>query len=312
LSPDSSPLFLALVGPTAVGKTELALDLADRLRTDILSVDSMQVYRGMNIGTAKPSLEERRGIPHHLIDVADPRDLFSVSDYLDLAVPILQRHWEEKKPLVLCGGTGLYFKALSEGLAESPPPDREFRRSMEQQADIEGTGGLYDRLSALDSASATRIHPNDRKRIIRALEIHHQTGLTKSEYEARQTPPVWSQAFRWLGLRRNWEDLDTRIDRRVEAMLDQGLEREVRSLLEQGLTSKNTAMQALGYKEMVDYLQGKAILEESVQLIQQRTRRFARRQMSWFRPMIEIEWWDLPSPSSPDLVGVILEKTGLP
>ncbi|MCG3196496.1 MAG: tRNA (adenosine(37)-N6)-dimethylallyltransferase MiaA [Candidatus Omnitrophica bacterium] len=295
-----SPALIALVGPTASGKTSFALSLAERLQAEILSVDSMQVYTGMDIGTAKPTPTERSRIPHHGIDVADPREFFSVADYLAISRPILEEFFSKERPLILCGGTGLYFKALVEGLAEAPPPDLEFRAELEARADQEGTGPLHAMLTRLDPSSAAKIHPHDRKRIIRALEIHHATGLSKTDFESRQESPPWKESVLWFGLRRAWGDLDRRIDLRVEDMFAKGLLDEVRDLIASGCGCRHTAMQALGYKEVLDHLEGRSSLDEAEALIKQRTRRFARRQMSWFRPNRSIKWLSLSPSRSPE------------
>jgi tRNA dimethylallyltransferase len=290
---ETSPPIIAITGATATGKTSLAIDVAEELDTVILSADSMQVYRGMDIGTAKPTADEVARVPHHLIDVADPTQPFSVSDYCQLATPIIEEYQNRGRPLVVCGGTGLYFKSLFEGLAEAPPPDFEFRAEMERQAEETGTPRLHERLSEVDPESAAKIHPNDRKRIIRALEILHCTGVRKTEFEALQETPPWRDSVRWFGLLRPWEELDRRIDSRVEDMFEQGLIEEVRQLVAKGCSSKHTSMQALGYKEVLEHLDGQRGLAETVDLIQQRTRRFARRQMTWFRPNPEIHWIEI-------------------
>lgn len=295
-----SPALIALVGPTAVGKTSFALSLGERLHAEILSVDSMQVYVGMDIGTAKPTPDERARVPHHGLDVADPRDLFSVADYLSIARPIIEEFFTKNRPLILCGGTGLYFKALIEGLAEAPPPDPDLRAELEAEADEGGTGPLHARLARLDSTAARKIHPHDRKRIIRALEIHHATGLSKTEFETRQAAPPWRDCVLWFGLKRAWEDLDQRIDLRVEDMFSMPLLEEVEGLIASGCGRRHTAMQALGYKEILDHLEGNCSLKEAKGVIKQRTRRFARRQMSWFRPNRLIKWLSLGPSRSPE------------
>jgi tRNA dimethylallyltransferase len=285
--------ILALAGPTASGKTALALLLAESLETEILSADSMQVYRGMDIGSAKPDLEEQRRARHHCIDVADPRNPFSVADYRRLATAVLERFQLQGRPIVVCGGTGLYLKALFEGLAEAPPPDFGFRAEMEGVAQREGVESLHTRLARADPGSAAKVHPHDRKRIIRALEIHHATGMTRTDFENQQPPPIWKQYVIWRGIRRPWADLDRRIDTRVDAMFRRGLVAEVQALVAQGCTLGHTAMQGLGYKEVLNHIEGNMGLDETIELVKQRTRRFARRQMTWFRSNPAIRWMDL-------------------
>jgi tRNA dimethylallyltransferase len=283
------PLILAITGPTASGKSSLALEVAESLQTEILSADSMQVYRGMDIGTAKPTPEEQRKIPHHAIDVASPYLPFSVADYCTVAQPVLIKFFEEDRPIVVCGGTGLYLKALFEGLAEAPPPDFDFREKMESRVLEEGTPSLHKELLHIDPEAASKIHPNDCKRIIRALEIHHLTGLTKTAFETQQEPPPWRNRIAWFGLTWPWVELDQRINQRVGWMFEQGLVKEVENLLAGGAFS-HTALQGLGYKEVVQHLDGERGLAETIELIKQKTRRFARRQMTWFRPNKEIRW----------------------
>ncbi len=288
-SPPRPPLIYTITGPTASGKSALALEVAESLQTEILSADSMQVYRGMDIGTAKPTLDEQCRVPHHAIDVASPYLPFSVADYCAVAAPVLNRFYEENRPLVVCGGTGLYLKALFEGLAEAPPPDFDFRERMELRAMEEGISSLHEELLRVDPEAASKIHPNDCKRIIRALEIHHLTGLTKTAFEAQQEAPPWRNRIAWFGLTWPWKELDRRINQRVDWMFEQGLIKEVENLLIGGAFS-HTALQGLGYKEVVQHLDGERGLEETIELIKQKTRRFARRQMTWFRPNREIRW----------------------
>ena len=284
--------LIAIVGPTASGKSEIALALAERLGASILSADSMQVYRGMDIGTAKPTRAERARVPHYLIDVADPRDPFSVSDFREKAVAVVEDHAERSVPLIVCGGTGLYFKALFEGLAQGPPPNESYRAEMESIATEKGSAFLHGKLAQVDPLSAETIHPNDRKRIIRALEIHRGTGATKKELEEVQERPPFRDRVEWFGLLPPWAKLDERIEARVERMFEAGLVEEVKGLTERGCSLEHTSMQALGYKETLAYLSGRSGLEETKETIKQRTRRFARRQMTWFRTLSEVAWRD--------------------
>jgi tRNA dimethylallyltransferase len=322
--------LIAIVGPTASGKSDYALQLALSLQgkinlcgeaqsahcneVAILSADSMQVYRGMDIGTAKPTAEERARVPHYGIDIADPHQPFSVADYCAYATPLIQRASElcgevqsahrknnsvctgevssplPPPPLLICGGTGLYFKALFEGLAEAPPPDFPYRQEMEALALQKGTTYLHDRLAKVDFEAAHRIHPHDQKRIIRALEIHHATGMSRSEYEAQQPVPAWRDQVQWIGITRPWEELDQRINQRVETMFKDGLVDEVSNLIKGGIPLSHTALQGLGYKEVIAYLNHERSYVETVELIKQKTRRYARRQMTWFRANKGIEW----------------------
>lgn len=308
----SAFFILALVGPTASGKTSISLHLAERLETPIISVDSMQVYRGMDIGTAKPTLEERRGVLHYGLDLADPTKPFSVADYCASIHPVLAESSKNNQAVIACGGTGLYFKGLFEGLAEAPPPDYGFRAEMENHAEQAGTEHLYEQLATIDPKSASKIHPNDRKRIIRALEIHHQTGLSKSAFEELQKPPVWSDRVLWFGLRRDFEELDQRIDERVEKMIQHGLVDEVKGLLDLQCTPAHTSMQALGYKEIIEHLEGRLSLDQAIETIKQRTHRYARRQMTWFRPNRHIQWLEMGDETSPEEISEqILRSTSV-
>lgn len=295
--------ILLIYGPTAVGKTDLSLRLAEEIGAEIVSMDSMQVYRGLDIGSAKPTREERARVSHHLIDVAEPTEDFSVGSFCDLAAPILRRAVEEDRPLILCGGTGLYVKSLIDGLAEVPPPNPEFRIAMEAEAGRLGLDLLHRRLSEIDPTAASRIHPHDRKRIIRALEIHHATGMTKTEFEESQIHPPWRDRVKWIGLRRDWEDLDRRIHDRVDRMFEAGLLDEVRGLLDRGCTPDHTAMKGLGYREVIAHLRGDETLERTIELIKRNTRRFARRQMGWFRNDPRMNWMEADGSSEVDLWG---------
>ncbi|MCB9768521.1 MAG: tRNA (adenosine(37)-N6)-dimethylallyltransferase MiaA [Candidatus Omnitrophica bacterium] len=300
--------LLLLYGPTAVGKSDLALEIAEKTGAEILSADSMQVYRGLDIGSAKPSLEERERVRHHLIDVADPTEDFSVGNFCDKAWPIVDRADRERKPLIICGGTGLYVKSLIDGLAEVPPPDPAFRAEMEKEAEAIGSVTLHKRLAGLDPISASRIHPHDLKRIIRALEIHHATGVTKTEFESRQQAPVWKDRVQWIGLKRDWEDLDERINGRVNRMFEEGLVKEVQGLLARGCTPNHAAMKGLGYRETIDYLQGIETLDRTIEIIQRNTRRFARRQIGWFRNDERMRWVEIGEDST---LGSILNEVDL-
>jgi len=302
--PSSGPRLIALIGPTASGKTETALALARRFDASILSADSMQVYRGMDIGTAKPTWEERREVPHYLIDVADPKEFFSVSDFRKRAVEVIEDHENRRSSLIVCGGTGLYFKALFEGLAEGPPPDEEFRADMERIALEKGASYLHGRLAQVDPESAELIHPNDLKRIVRALEIPHATGSTKRDLQALQEHPAFSERVEWFGILPTWEALDRRIEERVDRMFEAGLVEEAQRLMAEGCSLEHTSMQALGYKETFAYLSGETGLAETEETIKKRTKRFARRQMRWFRSWPNVFWRDpavSPSESRPSI-----------
>lgn len=283
--------IICIAGPTASGKTALAATLAKELNGEVVSCDSMQVYRRMDIGTAKPTLEEMQGIPHHMIDVAEPWEDFSVSRYCEMAAPIVDDIISRGKTAVIAGGTGLYMDALIRGNAFAPFPATGVRERLEAQADAEGMEAMLSRLRAVDPDAAQRLHLSDRKRILRALEVYLETGETITEHnrKTQAVPPRYSPL--WLGLdfaRRG--ELYRRIDLRVGLMLEQGLVEEIRGLLADGIPEKATAMQAIGYKEFVDALDGRCTIEEAADQVRQSSRRYAKRQLTWFRRNKAIHW----------------------
>ena len=283
--------IICIAGPTASGKTALAATLARELNGEVVSCDSMQVYRRMDIGTAKPTLEEMQGIPHHMIDVAEPWEDFSVSRYCEMAAPIVDDIISRGKTAVIAGGTGLYMDALIRGNAFAPFPATGVRERLEAQADAEGMEAMLSRLRAVDPDAARRLHLSDRKRILRALEVYLETGETITEHnrKTQAVPPRYSPL--WLGLdfaRRG--ELYRRIDLRVGLMLEQGLVEEIRGLLADGIPEKATAMQAIGYKEFVDALDGRCTIEEAADQVRQSSRRYAKRQLTWFRRNKAIHW----------------------
>ena len=283
--------IICIAGPTASGKTALAVALARELDGEVVSCDSMQVYRGMDIGTAKPTVEERAGIPHHMIDVADPAEDFSVSRYCAMAAPIVDDILTRGKTAVIAGGTGLYMDALIRGNDFAPFPSTGRREALERQADAEGMEPLLRRLREIDPETADRLSPADRKRILRALEVYLETGETITEHnrKTQMQPPRYRPL--WLGL--DFEDravLYRRIDLRVEQMLRLGLLDEIRSLLRQGVPEKCTAMQAIGYKEFLDALDGRCTVAQAAAQVQQFSRRYAKRQLTWFRRNGAMHW----------------------
>ena len=283
--------IICIAGPTASGKTALAATLAKELNGEVVSCDSMQVYRRMDIGTAKPTLEEMQGIPHHMIDVAEPWEDFSVSRYCEMAAPIVDDIISRGKTAVIAGGTGLYMDALIRGNAFAPFPATGVRERLEAQADAEGMEAMLSRLRAVDPDAARRLHLSDRKRILRALEVYLETGETITEHnrKTQAVPPRYSPL--WLGLDfTEREELYRRIDLRVGLMLQQGLVEEIRGLLAEGIPEKATAMQAIGYKEFVDALDGRCTIEEAADQVRQSSRRYAKRQLTWFRRNKAIHW----------------------
>ena len=283
--------LICIAGPTASGKTALAVQLAKELGGEVVSCDSMQVYKGMDIGTAKPSPEEMEGIPHHMLSVAEPWEDFSVSRYCEMAAPIVDDILARGKTAIIAGGTGLYMDSLIKGNDFAPFPATGMREKLEQQADREGMEAMLSLLRSIDPESAARLHLADRKRIIRALEVYYETGetITQHNLKTQEIPPRYQPV--WLGLDfESRSELYRRIDLRVEIMLKAGLVDEIRSLLARGIPPKCTAMQAIGYKEFVSALEGNGSLEEAAAQVQQSSRRYAKRQLTWFRRNPNMHW----------------------
>lgn len=285
--------LLVLIGPTAVGKTRLSLDIAKKWNAEIISGDSMQVYRGMDIGTAKIPLEEREGIPHHLIDICDPEYAYSAADFQTGAADAIEQIAGRGRLPFIVGGTGLYVESVCYRyrFAENGS-DEAFRREQELFAAEYGAEALHGRLAAVDPQAAQRLHPNDLRRVIRALEVYHLTGQTFSEQQAGQTKESPYELC-IIGLTLDRAELYRRIEQRVDLMMEQGLVEEVQRLLERNLPPAAVAMQGLGYKEIASYLKGQCSLEAAVELLKRDTRRFAKRQLSWFRHMKDIHWIDM-------------------
>lgn len=283
--------IICIAGPTASGKTALAVAMAKMLNGEVVSCDSMQIYKGMDIGTAKPTREEMDGIPHHMLDVVSPNEAFSVSRYCELATPIVEDIIARGKIAIVAGGTGLYMDALIKGNRFAPYPSTGMREKLEQQADEQGMQAMLQLLSTMDPDSAQKLHLKDRKRILRALEVYYETGetITAHNLKTQSIPPKFSPI--WFGLEdENRSALYDRIDRRVEIMLEQGLIEEIRQLLKSGISEKATAMQAIGYKEFVDALAGRSDMQSAIALVQQASRHYAKRQLTWFRRNKSIHW----------------------
>lgn len=276
-----------LAGPTACGKSSTSLQLAERLRGEIVSLDSMAIFRGMDIGTAKPSREDRERIPHHLIDIVGPHEEFSVAAYVAAASTACEEILERGRVPLFVGGTGLYLRGVLRGVFEGPAADWELRRELETAAREHGPEILHRRLRQVDPQTAARLHQNDVRRVIRALEVHQLTGKPLSAQQ--QQGPLASEQrpsnVFWLSPPRDW--LYDRINRRVEFMIEQGLVNEVQELLDQQPPLGHTAGQALGYREIIEHLSGKLTLENAIETIQTRTRQFAKRQHTWFRNLEE-------------------------
>lgn len=276
-----------LAGPTACGKSAASLILADRLNAEIISLDSMAIYRGMDIGTAKPAKADRQKIAHHLIDIAEPHQEFSVAEFVRHAARAADEIVGRGHVPLFVGGTGLYLRSILRGLSEGPEADWDFRKSMEQRAVQNGPQWLYDKLTACDPMTAARLHLNDMRRIIRALEVFELTGRPISDDQQHKplSPDDRPRAVVWLEPPRAW--LRERIDRRVEQMMAAGWPEETRRLMSVEPPPSRTACQALGYRELIDHLKGQSTLEAAVEQIKISTRQFAKRQHTWFRNLEE-------------------------
>ncbi len=279
--------IICIAGPTASGKTALSIALAKELDGEVVSCDSMQVYKYMDIGTAKPSIEERDNVPHHMLDVAEPGEDFSVSRYCEMAAPIVDDIIARGKTAIIAGGTGLYMDALIRGNDFAPFPSTGVRERLEQQPIEE----VYAQLAEIDPASAARLHLADKKRIIRAMEVYLETGqtITAHNLKTQAQPPRYNPV--WFGLSdENRQDLYDRIDRRVEQMVAGGLIDEIKNLLNRGIPEKATALQAIGYKEFLQVLHGEDTVENAIAQVQQASRKYAKRQLTWFRRNDAMNW----------------------
>ncbi len=298
--------LICIAGPTASGKTALSIGLAKMLDAEIVSCDSMQIYKYMDIGTAKPTLDEREGIVHHMLDVAEPWEDFSVSRYCKMASEIIDSLLSQGKNVIICGGTGLYMDSLIKGNEFAPFPSTGVRERLEAEADENGMEILLQQLRAVDPDAAERLHLKDRKRIIRALEVYLETGktITAHNLETQSQPAKYNPI--WFGLEdENRQDLYDRIDRRVETMVANGLVDEIQTLLNMGIDPKATALQAIGYKEFFGAMAGECSMAEATAQVQQASRKYAKRQLTWFRRNPSIHWLRRsPTESTPE----ILEK----
>jgi tRNA dimethylallyltransferase len=298
MSVEIDPAIDVLIGCTAVGKTAVAIELARRTKAEILSVDSMLIYRGMDIGTGKPSPEQRQAVRHHLIDIREPHESFSVADYVELADAAIDDIQARGRRVLAVGGTALYLKALLYGLFEGPSRDAALRQRIRARAASEGVEALHAELARVDPAAAQRIHPNDLRRIERALEVYHVTGQPISEHQQQWDRPEPRYRFRIFGLQREREDLHHRINRRVAEMIAAGWVDELRALLARPQAMSQQASQALGYGILAEHLAGRLTLEEAVEQIKIATRQFAKAQRTWFRRFSPVTWIDV-SPDDP-------------
>lgn len=289
---DKHEKVVVLIGPTAVGKTKLSIELAKAFNGEIISGDSMQIYKGMDIGTAKITPEEMEGIPHHLIDIKEPHESFSVAEFQERVRKKITEITQRGKLPMIVGGTGLYIQSVIYDYQFSDAPsDEEFRRTLENRAEIEGNEAIYEELQKVDPVGAETIHPNNLRRVVRALEVFHCTGKTMSQYQEGQTPELMYD-IAIIGLTMDREKLYERINKRVDIMMEQGLLEEVRELFQSGLKDCQS-IQAIGYKEIYEYLYGKISIVEAIEQLKQNSRRYAKRQLTWFRNKMDVEWFDM-------------------
>jgi tRNA dimethylallyltransferase len=292
------PKILVIVGPTASGKTRMAVELAQRHNGEVISADSMQIYRTMDIGTAKPTQEEMGGIPHHMIDVADPEEDFSVARYVEMAAQCVDDVLARGKLPIVAGGTGLYIDSLLSGRTFAPfSPDSALRGELERELAEKGGQAMLEALAQVDPEAAQRLHPNDHKRIVRALEVYRSTGKTITQHnrETQAIPPRYNALTIGLAFQ-DRQAMWRRIDQRVDEMVAAGLEDEVRRLLTSGISPKCTAMQAIGYKEFTQALSGEMTWQEAADVVKLRSRQYAKRQLTWFGRNPNTRWvrWDDP------------------
>lgn len=286
--------IVIIAGPTASGKTEISIELAKRINGEIVSADSMQIYKYMDIGSAKPTLEEMQGIPHYMIDIVDPKEEFSVALYRKMAGECIDNIIKRGKVPIVVGGTGLYINSITYPLDfTNTAHDKEYRLYLQSLAEKYGGEHIHNMLKEIDIETANRLHPNDIKRIIRALEVFKNTGKTMSEYQRESKNKGIEYNIAYIGLYMDRQKLYDRINKRVDKMFEKGLIEEVKKLKEMGYNKNMTSMQGIGYKEVFDYLEGLYTLDETMDIIKQSTRRYAKRQLTWFRREDRIYWIDI-------------------
>jgi len=305
-------LYLLIMGCTASGKGKLAFELAQRLAGEILSIDSMKVYRRMDIGTAKPDIENRKAIKHYLVDVCEPYESFSLGRYVELADEAIAKMQSRNCPVIAVGGTAMYIRGLLEGIFDGPGADPEIRAKLKREASEFGLEVLHKRLAEIDLAAAQRIHPNDGKRIIRALEVYELTGKAVTSLQQQFKSGKYRQDWKLVGIRRDKEDGNHRINMRVKNMIEKGLVREVEGLLAEERGMSPQAAQGVGYAEVIEHLNGKMNLEDTIEKIKINTRRFAKSQRTWFRSFEGVNWIDVTSETTVTSVADrVMESLGL-
>lgn len=300
--------LLIIAGPTAVGKTESSLLLAQELKAEIVSADSMQIYCGMDIGTAKPTKEQRALVPHHMIDIVAPDQPYSVGDYLRDARTVIDRIRAAGKTPIVVGGTGLYIRALTHGLFEGPPADPELRERLVQRGSEGQPGSLYAELANLDPEAANKIHPNDLRRTIRALEVYYLRDRKISSLQLEHGFQDRPYRFTLLFLERSRQELYDRVEQRVDQMIADGLEAEVKTLLDRGYGPELPSMKALGYQHFMAAFLGKTSRDEALAFLKRDTKRFAKRQFTWFRREPEAVWVDVSGVSDSREIAARIKK----
>jgi len=299
-----------LTGPTACDKTEIGFTVAQKIKGEIISADSMLFYRGMDIGTAKPSLDMRELVPHHFIDIIDPWESYSVGRYVDDVESLIDAADSKDRKFLIVGGSPLYVKGLVDGIFNGPEADWDIRRELEVLADEKGNQHVHDILQKIDPVKAVELHPNNLRRIIRAIEVYRITGKPVSKLQEEYKLARKSYQFNILCIAREREDIYRRINERVGTMFDKGLVDEVKSLLENPEGLSKQAKQALGYKEVIQYLDGELTLDDAKEMVKQSTRRFAKRQMTWFRSFPDVQWLEAeehegPGPISDEIITLL-------
>ena len=303
--------LLVLLGPTAIGKTDVSINLAKEMKGEIISADSMQIYKYMDIGSAKVTKEEMQGVEHHLVDILYPDEEFTVANYKSRAKELITNINNENKLPIIAGGTGLYINSLVYDLNFTQVAANEsFRSRLEELAEVKGNEYLHQELQKIDEESSLKISPNDQKRVIRALEIYEVTGKTMSEYNKDFRKPIEDYNLVMIGLNMDRARLYERINLRVDIMIEKGLVDEVKSILSKGYTKGLVSMQGIGYKEIIMYLENELTLEESIELIKKKSRNYAKRQLTWFRRDYRIKWMNLDNYSDKEsLTKNIIEYT---
>ncbi len=294
--------MILILGVTASGKGRLAFDLAQSLGAEIISIDSMKVYRRMDIGTAKPPQEVRQRVKYHLIDIVEPSDSFSVGVFRDAALGAIEQIKSRNIPVIAVGGTALYIKALLYGLFEGPGTNLQIRAELNSRAEAEGLAELYSELTKIDPVAAERINPNDSKRIIRALEVHQLTGKPISSLQKQWDKQETKHDWKIIGLRREKAEESKRINSRIKKMIADGLVDEVKALLDEEKPLSEQARCAIGYAEIIEYLNGHISLEEATELIKKNTRRLAKNQRTWFKTFKNVHWLDIEADEPPEKI----------